>query len=131
VHPPNRGWNSTGSLLGLWGGALLQGVRSLLTEGILRAVLRRRSVQRGILHAAVLWCSCVRLRPTKIDRGRGTGSVPSTKVDPGGGSGGAFGPQTTREAVADDPLHPVHTTHADHECHRGGDEALDEDRASG
>jgi hypothetical protein len=77
----------------------------------------------GILRAAVL-------RPTKIDRGGGTGSVSSTKVDPGGGSGGAFGPQTTREAVADDLLHPVHTTHADHECHRGGDEALDEDRAS-
>ena len=61
---------------------------------------------------AVLWCSCVRLRPTKVDHGRGTGSVPSTKVDPGGGSGGAFGPQTTREAVADDLLHAVHTTHA-------------------
>ena len=41
-----RGWDSTGSLLRLWGGALLlQGVGSLLPEGILRAVL---------------WCSSVR-----------------------------------------------------------------------
>src|SRR3712207_7710596 len=27
----------------------------------------------------------------------------------------AFGPQTTREAIADDLLHTVHSTHADHE----------------
>jgi hypothetical protein len=101
----------------------------LLPGGILRAVLRRRSVLGGILRAAVLWCSGVRLRPTKVDRGRGPSSVPSPKMDPGGSSGGAFGPQTTREAIADDLLHTVHSTHADHESDRGGDKALDEDRA--
>jgi hypothetical protein len=33
-----RGWGSTGSLLRLWGGALLQGVGSLLPGEIMRAV---------------------------------------------------------------------------------------------